>query len=373
MSCAPVRRDSIRRVPTIAAFLDLLDEIAPWAKAGGWDPVGLQIGDPARQAHNVAVCHEVTPTVAAAAAEHSVDLLVAYHPLLFRPTARFVAGSGPGGRALRLAEAGIALAVVHTAYDVVPGGVADALADALGLGDVAPFGPNWGDEAAKVVTFVPAADVDRVARAMSRAGAGTIGGYTGCSFRTAGIGTFVAGRGANPATGTAGAANAEPEVRIEMIAPLAQRDAVVAALVDSHPYEEAAYDVYTVQANAGFIGRIGEIDKPETLGALAERVAATLASPTRVAGDRARLVRRVAVVPGSGRSFLRHAAAADVMVTGDVGHHDARLAGELGVAVIDPGHAATERPGVAKLYAAVAQVAPEALDLTGVDPDPWQA
>ncbi len=83
-------------------------------------------------------------------------------------------------------------------------------------------------------------------------------------------------------------------------------------------------------------------------------------------------MRRVAVVPGSGRSFLGHARGADVLVTGDIGHHDARQAAEAGLAVIDPGHAATERPGLRRLYAAVAQIAADVVDLTGVDADPWQ-
>lgn len=77
----------------------------------------------------------------------------------------------------------------------------------------------------------------------------------------------------------------------------------------------------------------------------------------------------MAVVPGSGSSYLKGAAAAgaDVMVTGDVSHHRAVEAGDDGLAVIDPGHLATERPGVARLYAAVAAIFPGAVDLTTLD------
>ncbi len=60
------------------------------------------------------------------------------------------------------------------------------------------------------------------------------------------------------------------------------------------------------------------------------------------------MVGRVAVVPGSGSSFIGAAAAAgaDVLVTGDVGHHRMVEAGDRGLAIIDPGHLATERPGM---------------------------
>jgi putative NIF3 family GTP cyclohydrolase 1 type 2 len=64
--------------------------------------------------------------------------------------------------------------------------------------------------------------------------------------------------------------------------------------------------------------------------------------------------------------------AADVVVTGDVSHHQARDAVARGIAVIDPGHAATERPGVRSLYAAVSQLLGDAIDLTEVDADPWK-
>jgi len=63
---------------------------------------------------------------------------------------------------------------------------------------------------------------------------------------------------------------------------------------------------------------------------------------------------------------------ADVVVTGDVNHHQARAAAERGVAVIDPGHAATERPGVTALYAAVAEIDKDAIDMTDLDSDPWK-
>ncbi len=360
-------------VPSVADLLSSLEAVSPLAKAGGWDPVGLQIGDPVGAAQKVAVCHEVTGTVVTAAVEASTDLLISYHPLLFRATTRLVAGADAVGRAYALARHGVALAVVHTAFDVAPGGVADALAESLELVDVTPFGPNWTSDTVKVVTFAPAGDVDTIAHAMSRVGAGTIGAYTGCSFRSEGLGTFEAGAGTKPATGVAGAVNAEAETRIEMIAPAGRRDAVVAALVGAHPYEEPAYDVYAVDANAGFIGRRGSLPSRTTLGEFALTVADRLDAEPRIAGDRGRLIERVAVVPGSGRSFVSTARPADVIVTGDVGHHDARAALEQGLAVIDPGHAATERPGVARLYAAVLEIAPGAVDLTAVDADPWRS
>ncbi len=358
---------------TVADVIDHLDVVAPLGKAAGWDPVGLQLGDPAAPVARVAVCHEVTPDVVAAVEADPVDLLISYHPLLFRPTTQIVAGNSAPGRAFGLLRAGVALAVVHTAFDVAHGGTADALAAALGLSDSVGFAPLWGPDSAKVVVFVPGSGADTVAAAMVAAGAGTIGRYSGCSFRGEGVGTFRPEAGAAPVTGTEGTFSRESEVRVEMIAPRSSVDRVVAALVAAHPYEEPAYDVYEVNANAGFVGRTGVIDGEATLGALARRVADAIGGNIRIAGRVQDPVTQVAVVPGSGGDFVALAATvADVLVTGDVPHHQARAALERGLAIIDPGHAATERPGIATLYAAVAQLDTVVVDLTDLDPSPWE-
>lgn len=93
-------------MPTIASFLTALSRLTRPDRAAGWDPVGLQLGDPDRELGRVAVCHEVTEQTVATVLQTRPDLLVTYHPLLFRPTHRLVAGSSPTGRAFRLVEAG---------------------------------------------------------------------------------------------------------------------------------------------------------------------------------------------------------------------------------------------------------------------------
>jgi dinuclear metal center YbgI/SA1388 family protein len=360
--------------PSIAQLLSALGRMAPWDKAASWDPVGLQLGDPAAPAVRVAVCHEVTEPVLEAVEAERPDLLVSYHPLLFRPTTRLVVGRSPSGRALRLVRGGVSLAVAHTNFDVAPGGASEALAEALMLAEVAGFGPLEGPDSVKVVTFVPAEAADRVADRMAAAGAGVIGNYTHCSFRTEGTGTFFAGEGTTPAAGQEGTLNREAEIRLEMVAPRSREGAVVEALLAAHPYEEPAYDVYDRRGEAGMLGRIGRPAAGATLGSLAELVVERLgADGMRTAGDPRRELTRVAVVPGSGGQFLAEAAGlgADLMVTGDVSHQQAAEALDQGLAVIDPGHVASERPGVQRLYAAVAKVAPEAVDLTDLDPSPF--
>lgn len=128
------------------------------------------------------------------------------------------------------------------------------------------------------------------------------------------------------------------------------------------------------------MGRFGDLPERTSLRELARRIAAGLPAPsTRLCGDGERVVGRVAVLGGSGMDAVADArrVGADVLVTGDVRHHAALDALELGLAVIDAGHHATE---VAAMPAFAARVAAAAADrglradvvLSEVSTSPWE-
>lgn len=119
------------------------------------------------------------------------------------------------------------------------------------------------------------------------------------------------------------------------------------------------------------IGRVGEFDG--NLGVLDAMTADAFGSNgLRITGERAKRLEKVAVVPGSGSEFIEEAAAvADALVTGDVSHHHAVRASDLGLAIVDPGHIATERPGMKKLVRLVDELVGGARDLTRLDPTTW--
>ncbi len=158
-----------------------------------------------------------------------------------------------------------------------------------------------------------------------------------------------------------------------MVCPSRLADAVVSALVGAHPYEEPAFDLYEVRSNLGFVGRVGTLGEAMSF----EEFVATCDQALGGGGMRASgrgQVTRVAVVPGSGSDFIAAAVAsgADVLVTGDVSHHALVSALDRGLGVVDPGHAPTERPGMAALVAALAAPGVDIVDHTGIDPTPWR-
>lgn len=94
------------------------------------------------------------------------------------------------------------------------------------------------------------------------------------------------------------------------------------------------------------IGRVGDLPEPMALEQFLTATAHQLeCSHLSYQGDLHKTVQRVALCGGSGISYLKAAqkAGADVYVTGDMKYHDAQLASELGICVIDAGHFGTEK------------------------------
>jgi putative NIF3 family GTP cyclohydrolase 1 type 2 len=114
-------------------------------------------------------------------------------------------------------------------------------------------------------------------------------------------------------------------------------------MLKAHPYEEVAYDLYPMDLKGRVfgLGRVGKLPDPVTLRELAERAKLVFDVPAvRVVGDLSRLIRKVAVLGGSGGRYVRHAqfAGADVLVTGDIDYHTAHDALAAGMCLLDVGH-----------------------------------
>lgn len=339
---------------TVGAVVEHLEQFAPPSLAADWDNVGLLLGDRAAPVARLMTCLTVTPESAAEAVERRADLVVAHHPIFFKPARRLTADTADGRMLLSLARAGVAVYSPHTAFDNTAGGINDLLAAKLGLAEVVPLRPGAGPKQVKLVVFVPDGDLARVSEALFAAGAGRIGEYRECSFRLPGTGTFFGTDAANPTVGQKGRREDVSEWRLEVVCPQAKVGEVVAAMRRAHSYEEPAFDLYPLAdaPSKSGEGRIGVMPSPVSLELLARRVRALLrCGPVQVVGEAAHEVSRVAVVCGAGGELLSDAirARADVFLTGEARFHDYLLARARGVALVLPGHHATERVGVEDL------------------------
>jgi dinuclear metal center YbgI/SA1388 family protein len=320
--------------------------------ADSWDRVGLVCGDLDEPVDQVMFAVDPVAVVVDEAIADGVQLLVTHHPLFLSGVHGIPADDAKGRIVHRLVRAGIGLLAAHTNADNARPGVSDAIATALGLGDVAPLEPLGAepDPVDKYIVFVPVADTEALIDAMAAAGAGQIGDYDRAAFSAPGTGTFRPLAGANPTIGSIGRIESVAESMLQMVAPRRRRADVIAALRAAHPYEEPAFDVIElagVPSGRGG-GRVGELAEPITLADFADLVAATLptaAQGVRVAGDPRRVLRRVAICGGSGDSMLGAATAsgADVYLTSDLRHHRASEHLEAGgCALVDVAHWAAE-------------------------------
>ena len=330
-------------------IISLLEKHYPLNLAEEWDNVGLQVGSMGREVSKVVVALELDHQVLDRAWQENADLIITHHPLIFKALPSIKVDSPVGSLIRKLIMADISLYTAHTNLDNASRGVNQLLAETIGLIDIEPLPLRTAghrESLYKLVVFVPLTHINEVREAVSRAGAGFIGKYSDCTFRATGIGTFKPGEDTDPFIGQIGQLEEVEEARLETICPQHLLKAVIDAMLQAHPYEEVAYDLYKLE-NQGIMfspGRKGNLPQAIPLGQLAEQVQIKLSLPAlRIVGEKNSLVQKVAVVSGSGASFINEIAGqADVLITGDLKYHEAREAAALGLAVIDAGHQATE-------------------------------
>ncbi len=325
--------------------IQLVEKLAPKTLAveGDEKRIGLQVGSLQREARRVMVALDVLESVVDEAIAKQVDLIIAHHAVIFRPL-RHLRTDLPQGRLLeKCLKHDLSVYVAHTNLDVAEGGLNDWLAAALGLQNTEVLIPLASERLKKIVVFIPEDHVGPVMQAMSEAGAGWIGNYSHCTFQIPGTGTFMPREGTNPFIGQQGTLERVAEVRLETIVPETIQSRVIRAMIEAHPYEEVAYDVYPLEQEGKTrgLGRKGRLASPMTLEAFARFVKEMLSLPgLRYVGPPDRLIEKVGVIGGDGNSFVAQAAGRgiDVLVTGDVYYHTAHDALAMGLCLVDPGH-----------------------------------
>jgi len=326
-----------------------LERIAPSGLAAAWDNVGLLIGDREADVKSLLLCIDLTGAVLAEVTDG--QMVMAYHPVIFKPAAKLTADATPA--AYEAARRGLSVFAMHTALDAVAGGTNDVLAEAMGLVGARPLETAAGHDTCKIVTFVPPKEMANVAKAAFAVGAGQIGDYTDCAFFTHGVGTFLGGEETHPAYGVRGQHEAVEEARLEMIAPLAKAGDVVTAIRAAHSYEEPAVDVYRLEQlpDACGQGRVGRLQLAAGEQTLIDQIKKALGvGKAWLARPRGRTGRtKVSVAAcgaGSCGSLFRQAisAGATFYLTGEMRHHDALAATAEGLTVMCVGHSNSERP-----------------------------
>ena len=331
------------KIPNGQQIIEEFEKWSPKYLAMEGDPIGLHVGTLNKKIERVLVTLDVNEKVADEAISKGAGLIIAHHPPIFRPL-KSLQTDFPQGRLMeKLIKHDIAVYAAHTNLDVAQGGVNDLLAEALGLEKTEVLVPTYEAELVKIAVFVPESHEDAVREALGKAGAGSIGDYEYCSYTMSGRGRFRPTADANPYIGESGKMEVTEESKVEVVIRKTEKDRAIKAMIAAHPYEEVAYDVFTLENKEVpmGLGRVGHLETEMSLLEFAERVKERLDVPAaRMVGNPETTVKKVAVLGGDGNKYIQQAkrAGADVYVTGDLYFHVAQDAEAMGLSVIDPGH-----------------------------------
>ncbi|MEE4116909.1 MAG: Nif3-like dinuclear metal center hexameric protein [Marinilabiliaceae bacterium] len=347
------------KIPELTSYLS---ERIPLSLQEDYDNSGLQLGDPGQKISKALLALDITEEVVDEAINEGAGIIISHHPLIF-PNLRSINAASFHGRIIYKAiKNNIAIYSAHTNLDNLEGGVSYRMAEKIGLSDIKAL-DALASRLLKIVTFVPPEHLEKIKNAMFGAGAGSIGKYDRCSFSSEGTGTFRASGDASPFVGQKGSDHHENEIKLEMIMPDYLEGNVIKALLDAHPYEEVAYDIYRLENKMlkEGMGCVGKLKKSEDAMAFLERLADIFdARGLRYSGNTGRKINTVALCGGAGASLISRArqSGADIYISGDIKYHSFFETGDKMI-IADLGHYESEKFSLEILYEIITKKFPK--------------
>lgn len=330
----------------IKDIISYLEELAPLAYSEGFDNTGLLVGDKNAEVTGILVTLDTLEDVVDEAIKKNCNLIVSFHPIIFKGLKSFTGKTYVERVVQKAIKNDIAIFSNHTALDNSWNGVNDKICQKLGLINKSILIPQK-NTIKKLTTFVPINDVEKVRQAIFDVGAGGIGNYDHCSFNIEGTGSFRGNEDSNPVLGEKGKLHFEKEIQLGITFPKHLENAVIKALFESHPYEEVAYEITTLDNSNQHIGMgmIGELEKPMQPEDFLQFVKKTMkAEGIRHSKLLDRKISKVAVLGGSGSFAIEAAqsAGADIFISADFKYHDFFRA-ENRIILADIGHYESEQ------------------------------
>ncbi|MGB5982139.1 MAG: Nif3-like dinuclear metal center hexameric protein [Nonlabens sp.] len=310
----------------IKQVTDYLEQLAPPYYAEDFDNIGLLTGNTSDSVKGILVTLDCLENVVDEAIEKNCNLIVTFHPIIFKGLKHLRPTDYVRKTVVKAIKNDIAIYAIHTNLDLIKGGVSYRMAQELALKNVLTLVPKKGI-LKKLTTYVPTQNLDEVKAALFEVGAGALGNYSECSFVSEGYGSFQGNSESNPTIGERETTETVRENQIQMTFLPHLEYKVIAALHLSHPYEEVAYEITTldnVYQNIG-LGVVGELEEPlEKEAFLSKLKSAFGCGLVRTSLSRKREIKKVALLGGSGAFAINNAiaAGADAYVTADLKYHD---------------------------------------------------
>lgn len=315
-----------------------LNEIAPFKDSEEWDNTGLLVGDNEAEVTGVLTALDCSLATVDEAVENNVNTIISHHPLIF-PKVTSVTDNFYGKIIKKLIKNDINLITMHTNLDHQPNGVSHMIAEALSFTDTEILIPKKY-ELKKLRVNIPKEDKEDLKKGLYEGGVGNQGDYSECFFEYPVTGQFRPNENANPHIGTNNELEIVDEYIVEAVFDSEEQNKVIDTLLEVHPYEEPAFDIFTIN-NVPNKGLGIKFDYNDTLDSLIKILEDKMDAPiVNVVKGNDDIISAVGIIGGSGMSYANEAfkAGVDVLITGDVKYHEAYDAKLLGRNVIDAGH-----------------------------------
>ncbi|GIZ15195.1 Nif3-like dinuclear metal center hexameric protein [Capnocytophaga catalasegens] len=327
-------------------IIDFFEEISPLAYAESFDNIGLLVGNPSNKVSGILITLDTTECVVAEAIEKKCNLIVSFHPIIFNGVKKLTGETYVERAVIKAIRHDIAIYAIHTALDNSFWGVNARICEILGLSTRKILIPQR-ETLQKLITFVPENQAEILRKKLFEAGAGNIGNYSDCSFNLSGVGTFKGNEHSNPVIGEKNILHHEKETQIGIIFPKHVQNKVLEALFKNHPYEEVAYEIYTLKnthqhIGLGMLGELSQVlSEIDFLQMLKDKMQTDCIRYSAFTG---KPIKKVAVLGGSGAFAIGNAikAQADAFVTADVKYHEFFQA-ENKILIADIGHYESEQ------------------------------
>lgn len=322
-----------------------LEQLAPRTYAEDFDNTGLLTGSKDTKVTGILTTLDCLENVVDEAIEKNCNLIIAFHPIIFKGLKHLQPTDYVRKAVVKAIKNDIAIYATHTALDVAKGGVSYRMAAQLGLENVKTLIPKK-QLIKKLTVYVPTKNLEQVREALFESGAGALGNYSECSFSTEGNGTFKGNEKSNPQIGQPGIRETLPEHQLQVTYLPHLENAVIDALITSHPYEEVSYEITTLENAYQDIGMgaIGSLSTPlKTDDFLKHAKSVFNCGVIRTSLSRKREIKKVAVLGGSGAFAISQAitAGADAYLTADLKYHDFFMGSET--LICDIGHYESEQ------------------------------
>lgn len=323
-----------------------IEQIAPITYQESYDNSGLIIGSYTDEVSKALLCLDITDQIVEEAIEIGADIIISHHPIVFSGLKKINGNNLVERVVLKAIKNNIAIYSAHTNLDNSDIGVNKRFCDLLNLNKTKILRP-LSNNLYKLVFYTPQNKHEQVLEKVLSSGAGHIGNYDNCSFNIEGTGTFRALEGTNPFVGKQGELHKESEIRSEIVFPSHIKSAVISSLLNAHPYEEVAYDIFKIENNdvkygSGMVGELeGEVELSEFLKTIKEKFNTEVIKYNSPVNKK---IKKVAVCGGSGSFLVRDAIAkkADIFITGDVKYHEFFDLEEK-ICIADIGHFESEK------------------------------